>query len=538
MPFELGTPAGVAAYRAFMERSADLVVAHGGSLSGEHGDGQSRGELLEKMFGPELIAAFRSVKALFDPGNRMNPGKVVAPYRLDENLRLGPDYTPAEPATAFGFPDDDGRFRRAAERCIGVGRCRQSDGSAGDVMCPSYRVTGEEEHSTRGRARLLWEMLHGHEDSPIRDGWRSTEVRDALDLCLSCKACASDCPVNVDMATYKAEFTHQHYRGRPWARPASHWSMGWLPLLARAASPVARLVDRLGASPLARPAKRLAGVDARRALPTFATPRFSHWYRDRGPRGTGERGDVLLWPDTFTEFLHPAAGAATVRVLEDAGFRVRLPADLRGGNEVCCGLTWISTGQLGVAAKVLGRTLDVLRPAVDAGVPIVGIEPSCTAVLTDDAPNLLPGDASRAVADATRSLGGLLAERAPDWTPSGPGIAGRRVMIQQHCHQHATGGYGAEMALLERLGADAELLDAGCCGLAGNFGFERGHYEVSVACGEQVLLPRVRAADPDVAVVADGFSCRTQVEQLTERRGAHLAEILAAGLPPEDLPWN
>ncbi|MHC1562736.1 FAD-binding and (Fe-S)-binding domain-containing protein [Actinomycetospora sp. C-140] len=527
IPFDLGSTAGIAVYRTFMERSADLCVKYGGSLSGEHGDGQSRGELLERMYGPELVRAFESVKALFDPRNRMNPGKVVHPYRLDEHLHVGADYAPHDPASAFSYPSDDGRFTRAVERCIGVGRCRRSDG---DVMCPSYRATGEEHHSTRGRSRLLWEMLRGHADSPIRDGWRSTEVRDALDLCLACKGCLSDCPVNVDMATYKAEFLHHHHAGRPWTRPRSHLSMGWLPALARVASPVARLVNRVTSSRAAPLLKRLGGIDERRGIPAFATPRFSHWYRARGPRGAGTRGEVLLWPDTFTEFLHPRAGADAVRVLEAAGFRVRLPE-----RELCCGLTWVTTGQLDVAARVLGRTLDALAPAVRAGMPIVGLEPSCTAVLTDDAVNLLPGPRADAIAAATTTLGRLLAERAPDWSP--PGLEGRDVIVQQHCHQHATGGYGAETAVLRRAGAEVEVLDSGCCGLAGNFGFEQGHYEVSVACAEHVLLPRVRAASPGTAVIADGFSCRTQIDQLSERRGDHLASLLASGLPDEPLPW-
>jgi Fe-S oxidoreductase len=306
--------------------------------------------------------------------------------------------------------------------------------------------------------------------------------------------------------------------------------MGWLPALARVASPVAPLVNRLTSSRLAGLLKRAGGIDERRTIPTFATPRFSHWYRARGPRGSGVRGEVLLWPDTFTEFLHPRAGADAVRVLEAAGFRVRLPE-----RELCCGLTWVTTGQLDVAARVLGRTLDALAPAVRAGMPIVGLEPSCTAVFTDDAINLLPGPRADAIAAAATTLGRLLAERAPDWTP--PGLAGQDVIVQQHCHQHATGGYGAESEVLRRAGAEVEVLDSGCCGLAGNFGFEQGHYEVSVACAEHVLLPRVRGASADTAVVADGFSCRTQIDQLSERRGDHLASLLASGLPPEELPW-
>lgn len=531
IPFDLTSAPGVAAFRRFMERSADLVVAHGGSLSGEHGDGQSRGELLERMFGPELVAAFGRLKAVFDPANRMNPGKVVHPDRLDENLRLGAGYAPAEPATRFAYPHDQGRFSRAALRCVGVGKCRRPDSSGGGVMCPSYMVTGAEEHSTRGRARLLWEMLSGHPDSPIRDGWRSTAVRDALDLCLACKGCKSECPVNVDMATYKAEFLHHHYQGR--IRPAAHYSMGWLPLLARAASPLAPVVNFATATPgLSTLLKRVAGVEPRRDLPRFASPRLRTWLRRRGGRGDGHRGEVLLWPDTFTDFFSPWVGAAAVLVLEDAGFRVRLPP-----GELCCGLTWISTGQLGVAQRVLRRTVRALAPAVSQGLPVVALEPSCAAVFRADAVELLPGADTRRLADATRSLGQLLGERAPDWRPAAPEVAGRTAIIQQHCHQHATATYDAELVLLERAGVDAELLDSGCCGLAGNFGFEQGHYEVSQACAERVLLPRVRAAARSTAVLADGFSCRTQIAQGADRRAHHLAELLAGGAALQQLPW-
>ncbi|SFL92516.1 FAD-binding and (Fe-S)-binding domain-containing protein [Streptomyces pini] len=523
IPFHLRSADGVAHMRAFVERAADLVASYGGSLSGEHGDGQARGELLEKMFGPELVEAFGRLKAVFDPGNRMNPGKVVAPYRLDENLRLGADYRPWEPETAFAYPHDDGKFSKAAARCVGVGKCRSLEGG---VMCPSYRATREEEHSTRGRARLLFEMVRN--GSPVNDGWRSKEVHDALDLCLACKGCKNDCPVSVDMATYKAEFLHHHYAGRP--RPAAHYSMGWLPAVARLAAPVARTVNALLRVPaLARAAKAVGGIAPERQVPVFAEQRFTDWWRERGgPRGDGRRGEVVVWPDTFTDHFHPSVGRAAVEVLEAAGFRVKVP-----GGSVCCGLTWISTGQLGVARRVLGHTLDVLREDLRRGTPVVGLEPSCTAVFRADAAELMPDDPDVGLLrEQTRTLAELLAERARDWRP--PAVEARAV-VQRHCHQYAVMGFDADRELMERAGVEADVLDAGCCGLAGNFGFERGHYEVSMACAEQGLLPAVREAGPGTLVLADGFSCRTQVEQAgTGRTPLHLAEVLAAALRGEE----
>jgi FAD/FMN-containing dehydrogenase/Fe-S oxidoreductase len=525
IPFDLESEEGVARMRAFVEKAADLVVSYGGSLSGEHGDGQSRGELLVKMFGPEVIEGFERLKGLFDPGNRMNPGKVVLPYRLDENLRLGGDYLPWEPDTVFSFPHDDGRFSRAAARCVGVGKCRSSEGG---VMCPSYRATREEEHSTRGRARLLFEMVRNGDDSPVTDGWRSDAVHDALDLCLACKGCKTDCPVNVDMATYKAEFLHHHYRGR--LRPLAHYSMGWLPVVARAVALAPRTVNALSSVPwVARVAKALGGVAPERSVPVFAEQRFTDWWRERGgPRGDGHRGEVVVWPDTFTDHFHPAIGKAAVEVLEAAGFRVKVP-----DAAVCCGLTWISTGQLTVARRVLGHTLDVLRADLRRGTPVVGLEPSCTAVFRADAAELLPKDPDVArLREQTRTLAELLVERAGDWQPS---PVDARAVVQRHCHQYAVMGFDADRKLLERAGVDADVLDEGCCGLAGNFGFEKGHYDVSMACAEAGLLPAVREADAATLVLADGFSCRTQVDQSDAgRTPLHLAEVLAAGLKGQE----
>ncbi|MGM0348682.1 FAD-binding and (Fe-S)-binding domain-containing protein [Streptomyces sp. Adlamb9] len=532
IPFGLRTAEGVANFRRFLERAADLVTSYGGSLSGEHGDGQARGELLTRMFGERLVGAFGELKALFDPDDRMNPGKIVRPQPVDGQLRLGADWRPDTPTTRFGFPEDEHSFTRAVLRCVGIGNCRSHSGG---VMCPSYRATREEEHSTRGRARLLFEMLNGHADSAIRDGWRSTAVRDALDLCLACKGCKSDCPTGVDMATLKAEFLSHHYEGRP--RPAAHYALGWLPLWARLSRLAPSLVNSaLHAPGPARAGKLLAGVDGSRAAPVFAEESFVQWWRARAddPPDPADPRTVLLWPDTFTTYFHPAIGRSAVRVLEDAGFRVAVPTQ-----PVCCGLTWISTGQLDTAKRVLRRTLDVLAPFLQAGTPVIGLEPSCTAVFRSDAPELLPDDPDvRRLAGQVRTFAEQLVHHAPDdWRP--PALA-RQALVQTHCHQHAVLKDDADRALMRRAHLDADVLDEGCCGLAGNFGFERGHHEVSMAVAEQGVLPAVRGAAPDSLVLADGFSCRTQIEEGgTGRRALHLAEALAFALDgnlPSDHP--
>ncbi|MET7690292.1 FAD-linked oxidase C-terminal domain-containing protein [Streptomyces sp. NPDC005483] len=523
IPFGLKTAEGVADFRRFLERAADLVTSYGGSLSGEHGDGQSRGELLIRMFGERLVTAFGELKALFDPRNRMNPGKIVHPNPVDGQLRLGPTWRPSTPATHFDFPEDDHSFNRAVMRCVGIGNCR---GHSGGVMCPSYRATMEEEHSTRGRARLLFEMLDGHADSAVKDGWRSTEVHDALDLCLACKGCKSDCPTGVDMATLKAEFLSHHYEGR--LRPAAHYSMGWLPVWARLSRLAPRLLNSaLHAPGLARAGKRLAGVAEARSAPVFAEQSFLQWWQahDLDEPDPADPHTVVLWPDTFSTYFHPSIAVSAVRVLEDAGFRVAVPTE-----PVCCGLTWISTGQLPLAQKVLRRTLDVLRPYLEAGTPIIGLEPSCTAVFRSDAPELMPADQDvQRLAGQVRTFAEHLVHHAPEgWQP--PRLA-RQATVQTHCHQHAVMKFDADRELMRRAHLDAEVLDEGCCGLAGNFGFERGHHEVSMAVAEQGVLPAVRGAAPDSLVLADGFSCRTQIEQGgTGRRALHLAEVLALGL--------
>jgi FAD/FMN-containing dehydrogenase/Fe-S oxidoreductase len=537
IPFDLYTTEGVATYRRFMESAADLVVAYGGSLSGEHGDGQSRGELLERMFGERLIGAFGELKAIFDPDNRMNPGKVVRPAKLDQHLRLGGDWAPATPQDLFfRYPHDGGSFAQAANRCVGVGKCRQHSHPGGAVMCPSYQVTGEEEHSTRGRARLLFEMLNGHGDSPVADGWRSDAVKDALDLCLACKGCKTDCPANVDMATYKAEFLAQHYRGRPWRRPRSDLALGWLPAAARLVSGL-RLAGAANAvthTPgLDRLAALAAGIEPREA-PLFAGQNLQRWHaaRGAGADGADARGTVLLWPDTFTNYFHPHVGQAAVQVLEAAGWNVEIPAE-----PLCCGLTWISTGQLRTGKRILSRTVARLAEHVREGGFVVGLEPSCTTVFRADAAELFPDDQDvLRLRDHTVTLAELLTKHTPGW--QSPRMD-RQVLAQVHCHQHAVLGWDAEAELLKAAGARSEALESGCCGLAGNFGFERGHGEVSRALAERVLLPRLREAPADAVVLADGFSCRTQVHELDSggREAMHLAEMLAsAGELPAEHP--
>lgn len=520
--FDLVSPRGVAAFRAFSEEAAALVVAHGGSLSGEHGDGQARAELLPAMYGDELVRLFGTFKDLWDPDGGLNPGILARPARLDENLRF--EALPAAPVdVAFGYPQDDGDFRRAVRRCVGVATCRTTAPASGPaVMCPSYRATGEERHSTRGRARLLHEMLAGE---VVTDGWRSTEVRDALDLCLSCKGCRSDCPVGVDMATYKAEFLHHHYAGR--RRPAAHYSMGRLPQWLRLAGPVAPLVDALArVGPLAALAKRLAGIAPERELPRLARRSFTALARERARGRTRVLAPgryTVLWPDTFTDRLDPAVGTAALRVLADAGIEAVLPP-----GRVCCGLTYVSTGQLDRARAVMRRTLDTVEPLLDLDAPVTVLEPSCAAALRTDLPELL-GDDPRAarLASRVRTFAQTLAEHAaPGWTP--PRLD-RPVAGQTHCHQHAVLGDTAERALRDAAGLTGTL-SGGCCGLAGNFGFEKGHWEVSVACAEDHLLPAVRDAPEGAELLADGFSCRTQLHDLGGHRARHLAEVLAQAL--------
>jgi FAD/FMN-containing dehydrogenase/Fe-S oxidoreductase len=520
--FDIRTEQGVKTWRAFLDDAADLVVRYGGSFSGEHGDGQARAQLLPKMFGEDVVQAFREFKGIWDPDRKMNPGKVVDPYPITSNLRIGPNYRPPKLDTHFGYPDDDGSFTRAVLRCVGVGQCRKHDGDE-HVMCPSFMATHEEEHTTRGRARNLFEMLHG---GVIDKGWRSEEVHESLDLCLSCKGCKSDCPVNVDMATYKAEFMAHYYRGR--LRPRCMYAMGLIYWWARAASRMPRVANFLThAAPFAALMKSLGGIAPEREVPAFTSQTLSRWFAARkrhagrahgGAAGASDRGRVLVWPDTFTNYLTPERGKAAVEVLESIGYRVEMPR-----RPLCCGRPLYAIGMLKLAKRLWRQILDELQDVIQDGVPIVGLEPSCVAAFRDELVNLFPHDpAARRLSRQTFTVGEFLAKNGDDLPQTAA-----KALVHFHCNHHAIMGKTAELKVLSKLGLVFEDLNAGCCGMAGPFGFERGsHYRVSVACAERVLLPAVRAASPDTILIADGFSCREQVRQATGREPLHLAEVV------------
>ncbi|MFI1915729.1 FAD-binding and (Fe-S)-binding domain-containing protein [Nocardia sp. NPDC020380] len=529
-------------FRAFLEDAAQQVVKFGGSLSGEHGDGRARSALLRYMYSEAALAAFAGFKALFDPDDVLNPGVLVHPRPVDADLRLA-GLRPLPAVGGFAFPED-GDLASAVHRCVGVGKCRADNHASGGFMCPSYQATADEKDSTRGRARVLQEVVRGALD------WRSDAVAESLDLCLSCKACHSDCPAGVDMATYKSETLYRRYRGR--LRPVDHYALGRLPQWLAAATRAPRLLNALSATaPLRRAGLRTAGIDPRRPIPTLADKSFRRTWRERresllapkgglGFKGASESAvphvpgvtsasapvsasaaaepPILLWIDSFTDAFDPEIAWAAVRLLEGLGLTVRIPE-----RRVCCGLTWISTGQLDGARKRLRATVDALDEHVRAGGVVVGLEPSCTAALREDLPRLLPADPrAAAVAGAVRTLSEFLESR-PGWVP--PDRTGHTVLVQPHCHQHAALGFAADRRIIERTGASVIEI-TGCCGLAGNFGMQRGHYEISVAVAGNALLPAVRDAAPETILLADGFSCRTQADQLSGRRFRHLVQFL------------
>jgi len=540
MDYDLESTEGVRKFRQFMEEAADLVVRYGGSISGEHGDGQARGELLPKMFGPELMQAFREFKSLWDPDWKMNPGKLIDPYRLDENLRLGAEYDPWEPMTHFKFPEDHGSLASATLRCVGVGKCRREEGG---VMCPSYRVTREEEHSTRGRAHLLWEMTKGE---VIKDGWKNEAVKESLDLCLACKGCKSDCPVGVDVATYKAEFLSHYYETN--RRPLNALAFSNIDLWARAASHIPGLVNLTTQAPFLRDLAKLAGgIPSQRRIPPLAVETFQRWWWSDGrPRpssvGTGASArpagsspnTVLLWADTFNNHFLPSTAKAAAEVLETAGFEVLVPR-----THLCCGRPLYDIGMLDRAKGLLLRVMDELYVEIEAGTPIVVLEPSCAAVFRDELINLFPRDErARALSKQVFLLSEFLEQYAKDFPI--PKLA-RKALIHGHCHHKAIMKMTAEEAVLRRMGVDFTAPAPGCCGMAGAFGFEKEKYEISKAIGELELLPAVRQVPTDWLIVADGFSCREQIAQETDRHALHLAEVLQMALreateTPEGFP--
>jgi Fe-S oxidoreductase len=517
MTFGLKTADGVKKFRAYMEEASDLCLSYGGSLSGEHGDGQAKGELLPKMFGPDLIQAFRDFKTIWDPQWRMNPGKVVDAWPLDSNLRLGPEYSPIQVKTHFKFPEDDHSFANATERCFGVGKCREL---GGQTMCPSFQGTREEKYSTRGRARLLFEMMRGES---IKDGWRSDAVRDALDLCLQCKGCKHDCPVSVDMATYKAEFLSHYYEGR--LRPRAAYSMGLIFLWSRLAIHAPGAINTALKAPVLGPLlKWAAGFTSRRDAPPFAAESFQQWWarRNRSTSRNVTQPEVILWPDTFNNYYLPGTAKAAVKVLEAAGYHVSVPMA-----HLCCGRPLYDYGFLDLAKRKLLAILDELRPAIRAGTPVVGLEPSCVSVFRDEMPNLLADDHdAQRLKRQVKTLEELLME-TEGWTP--PRLE-QHALLQTHCHHKAVLDDEPQRKMFAAMGLDIEVPSTGCCGHAGSFGYEAEHYDVSQAIAEQVLLPAVRKAKKDTIVIADGFSCRQQIKDGTGRWPMHPAEVLAMAL--------
>ncbi len=514
--FDLETEPGILKYRRFIDEAADIVLAHGGSLSGEHGDGQARAALLPKMFGPELIQAFQEFKAVWDPTNKMNPGKLVDPvavYEPQQNLRLGAGYRTHEVKTHFHFPEDSGSLSNAALRCVGVGLCRKDEGGS---MCPSYMATRDEQHSTRGRAHLLWEMLQG-ELRP--EGWRSEAVKDALELCLSCKACKHECPVNVDMATYKAEFLSHYYEQN--RRPLHAYAFGMMDRWAQLASFMPWAANLPGRMPVVRAALKAAvGIAPKRTIPKFAGQSFQ-----RGVRATensyisaSQSPTVLLWPDTWNNYFHPQTAHSARRVLIEAGFNVEVP---RG--HLCCGRPLYDFGMLDRARRYLLHVLDALAPQLERETPIVLLEPSCASVFRDEARNLLADDPrSEKLAKQTYLLGEFLVKNAKHYAPSH--LSGQQVLMHGHCHQKPL--MSDDIELLQSGGAKVKLLDSGCCGMAGPFGFEKDKYSVSIALANRVLLPAVERAAKGTMVVTNGFSCREQIVQLSGKTPIHLSEAL------------
>ena len=522
--FDLESETGIRQYGEFIERAADLVVAYGGSLSGEHGDGQSRAALLPKMFGPELVQAFGKFKHAWDPDNKLNPHKVVNPYLPTENLRLGADYRPLKPETHFQFPEDDGSLAKATLRCIGIGACRKNDGG---TMCPSYMATRDEEHSTRGRAHMLFELLQGE---VLRGGWNDEHVKKSLDLCLSCKACKSECPANVDVATYKAEFLSHYYETK--RRPLRAYAFGMINRWARWASLAPAVTNFFTRAPGFRHSLGLMlGLAPQRQLPRFAHLNFRRWAQrarpalfEKAPRS--EKQDVLLWIDTFNNYFHPETGRAALEVLEHAGFAVKCPR-----NVLCCGRPLYDFGMLTGAKRYLKQIMDVLGAEIDAGLPIVVLEPSCASVFGDELRNLFPHNARASrLRQQVFLLSEFLVQHAPGYEP--PQLSAK-ILLHGHCHHKALMKMNDEESLLRHMGVELECPDAGCCGMAGPFGFERDKFAIAQAIGERVLLPAVRRATPETIVVADGFSCREQIRQSTGRTAKHLAEVLHSALQGE-----
>ena len=516
--FDFGSQEGIEIFHKFMNEAAELVSSYGGSLSGEHGDGRARSALLDRMYSEEMRGLFKQFKDIMDPDGLFNPGVLVDPDEVTDGLRMAPGQRTFELTPVHKFSHDKGSMVNAVNRCVGVSACRSEENS----MCPSFQITGDEVHSTRGRARLLSEMFRGES---VADGYQSEEILEALDLCLSCKACASECPVNVDMATYKSEFLHKHYQGK--IRPMAHYMMGWLPLLGHIAHKIPllpRVIDLSMRTPgLKTLIATIGGLDTSRPLIRFAPTSLRKWHKKRSSIAATKT--VVLWPDSFNASLDTSPATAAVEVLEELGYNVEIPQEF-----VCCGLTWHSTGQLDMTQRVLKQTAKVMQPYLDRGLTVIGIEPSCTVMLTGEATELSDDPAITQLANATVSFAEFVAPLIKEKVDAGDiKPANISALTQVHCHEKSLGDPQHSAMLLDALGVSQSDIETGCCGLAGNWGFEKGHAEMSMALGERELFPKVRKAEQNNhAVIADGFSCRTHIDQGTGVAPQHIAEIVRA----------
>lgn len=515
--FDMYTEAGLKKYRSFIHEAADLVVSFGGSFSGEHGDGQSRAELLPKMFGNELMQAFREFKSIWDPDWKMNPGKLIDAYSPIQNIRLGPHYDPKPLKTHFQFPgDDEGSFARATLRCVGVGKCRRHEEG---TMCPSYMVTKEEKHSTRGRAHLLFEMLQGQVIG--KKGWKDNNVKEALDLCLSCKGCKSDCPMNVDMATYKAEFLSHFYKGR--LRPRSAYAFGLIYWWSRVATKMPKIANFFTQKPLfSHLSKWFVNAPQERSIPKFAEKNFKKWFFERKKKESSLK-KVILWADTFNNHFHPEVARAATESLELLGFEVIVPKV-----SLCCGRPLYDYGMLNLAKKFLRKIIKELKDDIVNGTPIVGLEPSCISVFKDELGNLFPSDIdAKRLKDQVHLFSEFIQKFSADFAFK---PLNKKALVHGHCHHKSVLNFKHEKELLQRLGLDFKILDSGCCGMAGSFGFEKDHYDVSIKAAERVLLPEIREADPETLVITNGFSCKEQIKQTLGRQTLHIAEVVKMSL--------
>ncbi len=518
--FDLKTKQGIEEYKSFTEEATDLVVSYGGSISGEHGDGQSRGRLLHKMYGPELMEAFHKFKEIWDPDWKMNPGKIIDAMDQDENLRLGTDFNPGEPKTYFKYPDDKGSFHRATMRCVGVGECRKTNSG---TMCPSYMVTRDEKHATRGRAHLLFEMMRGKE---VNDAWKSKEVKESLDLCLACKGCLGECPVNVDMATYKAEYFAHYYKKH--SRPRAAYTFGLIDKWAALGSNISGISNFFTQNKFLKGiVKTVGGIAPEREIPKFATTPFTKSYKGNS-KNPDYKNSVILWPDTFNNYFFPEVLQAGEKVLRSGGFEIIVPE-----KKFCCGRPLYDFGMLERAQSYLKNILEELSDYIQAGVPFVGMEASCIAVFRNELCNLFPNNNNAQRLNKNfKTLPEFIMENEDRFKFNNLNAS---ALMHRHCHHQAVMGYDADKKVFKKIGVDVHIPDSGCCGLAGSFGFEKGDkYEISMKAGERKILPEVRKMKEDI-LVTDGFSCREQILHGTGKMPQHTAEVLAKAIIKQDV---